>query len=191
MKKYEEWLKRQLHEDDLGEDGYSELCSILHGIPFLPTVEMDWNRNDDGLNLGGEWVEENCRSEADILGAMADLAKGHPNGMCTMLELMVVLSRYIHYELLGGPFERDISWWFEEMLRNVGLEDYRDGYIEGLGHDEATNEIAEICGRVIFRQYGWDGEGGFFPLMNPGEDQREEELITQMNNYIAENYDIV
>ncbi len=50
-------------------------------------------------------------------------------------------------------------------------------------------EIDDILERLIWRQYQEDGQGGFFPLAWPEQDQREVELWYQMNAYLAENED--
>lgn len=185
---YKEWLIDQLN-GDRGAGGYSELYGIMHGIPFLPIMEMDWNRNDEGLNLAKEWAEtepvEN-ETDVDICTAMDEV---HQNGFCTMLELIVVMSRRIQFELMDSEYDKDISEWANELIWNIGLGDYRNVRVLH-DYDAAENAVAEVVGSVIFRQYGWDGEGGFFPLESPTRDQRYEQLITQMNDYIAENYDI-
>lgn len=185
---YREWLIDQLN-GDRGAGGYSELYGILHGIPFLPIMEMDWNRNDEGLNLAKEWAEtEAAENETDVdIGAAMD--EVHQNGFCTMLELIVVMSRRIQFELMDSEYDKAIEDWAEELIRNVGLQEYINVVVEE-DRDTAEEAVAKVIGSVIFRQYGWDGEGGFFPLECPTRDQRYEQLFTQMNDYIAENYDI-
>lgn len=185
---YQEWLIDQL-QGNRGAFGYSELYGILHGVPFLPIVEMDWNRNDDGLNLAMEWAEGVYRTEEEALDAVNELEAIHPNGFCTMLELIVVLARRMQFELTDSEYDRPIGQWAETLIGNAGLSEYINEMIED-DWETAESAVIEIIGSVIFRQYGWDGEGGFFPLSYPGSDQRYEELLTQMNNYIAENYDI-
>lgn len=187
---YQEWLIDQLN-GERGVYGYSELYRIMHDVPFLPVVEMDWNRNDDGLNLALEWAEASYSTDEQIADAMLALEQEHVHidGFCTMLELTVVLARKMQFELTNSEYDRPIKAWADVLIRNIGLQEYFNEQIEE-DWDTAENAIIEILGSVIFRQYGWDGEGGFFPLAYPREDQREEELLNQMNNYIAENYDI-
>ena len=185
---YEEFLIDETGaEKDL--DGYSGLCRILHRIPFLPVVEMDWNRNDEALDLSLEWAEGIYRTDEDALDAAMRISEAHPNGFCTMLELLVILARRIRYELMDSQYEDVIGRWTTELIHNCGLGGYTNEAVED-DPEEAEREICEIMGNVIFRQYGWDGEGGFFPLKHPTKDQRDEELLTQMNYYISENYDL-
>ena len=72
------------------------------------------------------------------------------------------------------------------MLINCGLIEYCNERIE----QDDDDVVGDILAIINHRQYGWDGEGGFFPLQWPKYDQRELELVIQMNNYIEENYDI-
>jgi hypothetical protein len=46
--------------------------------------------------------------------------------------------------------------------------------------------MEEIFERLIWRNYAPNGEGGFFPLENPREDQTQVELWYQMNSYVNE-----
>lgn len=187
-KLYEDWLIEQIHADSK-PDGYSELCRILHRIQFMPMVMMDWNRNDDALNLVWEWAESLGDNEDETMNTVIDLEGEHPNGFCTMLELLVVLSRMLDYELKDSEYDYGTGYWAELLIRNIGLEEYVNHNVEE-DYDRAEEAVIELVGTVILRQYGWDGEGGFFPLSHPASDQRDEELLIQMNNYIAENYDI-
>lgn len=185
---YQEWLIDQLH-GGRGALGYSELYRIMHGVPFLPMVDMDLNRDDDGLNLVIEWAEESYNTDEQIANAVMSAGGIHDKGFCTMLELLVVLSRKMQYELTNSEYDQPIDYWAELLVKNIGLEEYFNGRIEE-DWEGSEDVIVETLGSVIFRRYGWDGEGGFFPLQQPVGDQREEELLNQMNNYIAENYDI-
>ena len=185
---YEDWLIEQLGQTK-DRTGYSELCRILHDIPFLPVVQMDWNRNDEALNLMTERAESVHSTDDEIADALISREYQHPNGFCTMLELMLVLARRLQYELKDSEYEHGIAYWFHELIDNTGLGKFNN-YIVEADWDACASEITQICGAVIFRQYGWDGEGGFFPLTFCRIDQRNQELLVQMNYYIAEHYDI-
>ena len=107
---------------------------------------------------------------------------------CSMLELLVVLVRRLNYELLDSQYEADIWKWTEELLANAGLSQFVNARFEADEH--ASEHVTQILKDIIYRQYGFDGEGGFFPLKCPRYDQRNVELLIQMNNYIEENYDM-
>jgi hypothetical protein len=185
---YEKWLMDQLLVDE-EEDGYSELCKILGKTPYLPFMEMDINRGDDGMALRDEWVDEKFGDCYAAIDARFTLDEEIGGGTCSMLELLVILCRKIQYEMLEGPYEAGIFKWFLELLGNCGLDKWTN---EKIAEDveKASDDISELLGTVIFHRFGWDGEGSLFPLRYAREDQREMDLMTQMNNYIAENYDI-
>ena len=73
-----------------------------------------------------------------------------------------------------------------ERIYIVGFRNHED--YRNFEFDE--NVVKPILEMINIRQFQWDGEYSFFPLRNPHSDQRYEELIVQMNNYIEENYDI-
>ena len=188
MNEYRQWLISQV-EPNNGPDGYSWLCEVLHGIAFFPIMEMDWNRNDEALGLSSEWAESEGLGVDETNLALDIIEESHPCGFCTMLELFVVMARHMHFELMYSSYDRDISDWFKELIDNCGLGSFTNDFVKGV-EKECDDRITELISTVIFRKYGWDGEGGMFPLSRPSTDQRDEELLVQMNNYIAERYDI-
>ena len=53
------------------------------------------------------------------------------------------------------------------------------------------SRIRSILKDIVYRRYLHTGDGGFFPAkFYTTKDYRQMELLTQMNNYLAENYDI-
>lgn len=163
--------------DKIGIDqSYDDICLKLLNTPFIPIVDMDENRCGDCLSLRDEFSIMNPDSE-EIKTILGDEYGAYG----AMLELVIILSQKMQYELIDSPYDAPLSKWFIEILLNAGIGSVTDDY-----------EIDVILQTVILRQYDWDGVGGFFPLhqLDCG-DQRYEELLIQMNNYIQENYDIV
>lgn len=178
------YLMNRAQVEAEGIRGYLCLCSLLQETEFIPIVEMDENRCSDCRNLRMEFANDVSEPEyMDILDGMLS-----ENG--TMMELLTVLAEKIEYEMADSEYEASTRKWFLEMLTNCGLGDADNGHFEEDSSGRLSEDVACILDTVIFRKFGWDGENGLFPLRWPRGDQRYEELIVQMNNYLEENYDI-
>lgn len=182
---YFEWLLERAGVSS-EDDGYSILCRILHEKTFYPIVERDDDRCKDGARLRLHFANEQASDFGTALGIVEKL-----NGVlheCTVLELMISLAEHMEYELAESRYQA-YSWkWFDEMIDNLGLDRYMNAAF--MEDEDAYFDVSEIIDRFVFRQYGSDGQGGLFPLSSPDYDQQSAEIIMQMNNYIAENYDI-
>lgn len=84
----------------------------------------------------------------------------------------------------------DEEFIFEELMYNVGLDDYDDTVFDGLGilsFATIESKVLETMQRVLGRKYDEFGSGGFFPLSYKNKpDQREVPLIHQMLYYLNE-----
>ena len=171
-----------------GVHGYLYLCQLLHEIPFEPQTAMDENRSSECHKLREDFQEDEY-GEHDIEGVyVTDILNGELPEFGTMFELLIVLAEKMQFEMSDSQYEASTRKWFLEMLCNCGIsEHWHNEDFDREGNEEA---IRDIVHSVIFRQTGWDGEGGLFPLVYPQYDQRRVELIIQMNNYLEENYDI-
>lgn len=188
MKRYERlkteylcYLMNRAQIDAEGARGYSILCDMMMEHTFLPILSMDENRCYECRCLRSDFAEGYEDDTGDILDGLY-------GEYGTMMELFVVLSEKIAYEMADSEFEAGTGKWFKELLQNCGLIKCCNGWFEEDGKNSA--EIADILDVIIYRKFDWDGEGGLFPLRCPKSDQRYAELIIQMNNYIEENYDI-
>lgn len=141
------------------------MLRLLYVKEFVWFVPNDDNRIEDGKDLRIEFVD---REEA-----VAD--QGWMRLGCSMLELLMGLSRRLAFETDGEP-----RYWFWEMIDNMGLRGYTD---RSRFTDDSINEILDA---IIWRTYSETGEGGIFPLQNPHEDQRKIELWYQMAAYVLE-----
>ena len=171
------WLMNQLQIAGGGPGGYLHLCEVLQNCAFLSLVQMDENRREEAIDL---------RYEAS--GDIQDIVEGPFSYTCSVLELLVVMVRRMNYEMLDSQYESGIGRWTGEIFANAGFDAFTNARFEA--DENAVNEAKELISDIVYRRYGFDGEGGFFPLKNPKHDQRYCELLTQMNDYIAENYDI-
>lgn len=165
-----------------GSYGYLKLCTALMNHNFYPLLTMDENRSYECRMLRQDFADE---YRYDEVGDILDGIYGE-NG--TMMEILVVLAEKMCYDLSDSEYESEPGKWFKEMLVNCGLGEICNSCYER--NDRQEDEVTDILDRIIYRQFGWDGEGSFFPLRCPKHDQRYVELIVQMNDYIEENYDI-
>lgn len=145
---------------------YWKLLRQLYITEFVWFVPNDDNRLVDGRDLRIEFFRENPGvghdPEWEELG-------------CSMLELLVALSRQLTFEAEGEP-----AAWFWHMLENLELAECNDD----VNFDPW--EVDQILGRVIWRTYLPNGYGGLFPLQRPEEDQRDVELWYQLSAYVLE-----
>lgn len=166
-----------------GSRGYVKLCATLQDTEFYPLLSMDENRSCDCRNLRREFADDyDDETYGDILDGIYS-----ENG--TIMELLVILGEKMSYDLADSEYEADTGKWVFEMLQNCGLITASNKAFEE-DPDGEEDFVKDVLDKVIFRKFGWDGEGSFFPLRWPHSDQRYEELINQMNDYIEENYDI-
>ena len=170
---YFEWLYSQVGAETSNlAQSYWNLLRILFVKKFRWFVDFDGNRAADGIALRQHFLNENPHVHEE---------PGWMNEPCSMLEMMIALARDIAFEGEGTLAGR-----FWEMINNIGLIEGTDARVL----DEAA--IDGVLERVITRQYGFNGEGGFFPLtVNPRqEDQRIVELWYQANAYLLEQLEM-
>lgn len=133
---------------------------------FVWFIPNDDNRAEDGRDLRREFL-----SELDIEPHDPEWAKIG----CSMLEMMVGLSRRLAFQADGEP--RD---WFWDLIKNAGLDRFNDQK----RYNQET--VANILEKIIWRTYHEDGRGGLFPLQRAQEDQRDVELWYQLSAYLLE-----
>lgn len=175
--KYLNYLMERAGLEKDGDDGYGTFCEKLLRSDFLPLLDMDGNRSCECLELRHDFDQEWDMHACDILD----------EELCetgTVMELLVVMAEKMKFEMADSEYESSTRKWFLEMLSNCGL----DYYANNSNYQEEA--VDSILYTVIFREIGWDGEGGLFPLFMAQRDQRRIELIAQMNDYLEENYDI-
>lgn len=129
---------------------------------------MDENRAMDGRDLRYEFIDE--RGNAGVDESWLGLE-------CSMLEMLIALSRRLSFEAEGEP-----RVWFWHMLENVDLAQFNDSVYTDQYYDGIDRTLDQIIGRT----YSANGEGGLFPLKRPYEDQRTNELWNQLCAYILE-----
>lgn len=174
------WLMNQAQLVAEGMDGYLLLCEILHRTSFLSYISMDENRGEEGMELREEW--------ADTDGGDADELTDVTPYSATMLEILVILGRRMAFEMADSQWEADTGKWVMELLENAGLDIFTNLRLEDDPNGEAL--VQRKLYDIIHRRYDRNGRGSFFPLHQAEYNQRDSELLIQMNNYLEENYDI-
>lgn len=158
---YFEWLCKQVHVEN--DRAYTQLFHILFDKEFAWTVHNDENRLTDGCELRHEFF-----GPGDFL-----LNKG-----ATVLEVIIALSRRLEFNSLD---DRNADEWAWQLIKNLHLHRCWDPLSL-----RKQAQVHEVLDRLIWRQYNNDGEGGFFPLRNPEQDQTKIEIWYQMSAYLIE-----
>ena len=149
---------------------HSILLNIAHETIFYERVRNDVNRVNDGLELRDEFVETTGNTRPIIVSKKRS---------CTMLEMMIALSRRIN-DLNYDPTDPDrTAHWFWILIDNLNLSDFSDRNMN-VAAEAATYDTFK---RVVERTYGANGIGGLFPLLSAKQDQRRVEIWFQMQSW--------
>lgn len=168
---YFAWLCELIHATD-GEVPYLILAKELHKIEFTWSVPNDDNRASDGLKLRDEYSSRDSQ---------------YLDGPCSMLEMLIGLSRRMDFELSKPDDDGDYTpKYFWEMIYNLGLVDYDDDRYVMLNRETPMRGVIRT---LLDREYCSTGYGGLFPLNYPDTDQRDVEIWYQMNAYLEERYE--
>lgn len=163
---YLEWLYAQVYTEG---NSYWGLMHLLYEKEFVWIIANDDNRIADGLDLRVEFMH----SMGNPLEHDLRMGRG-----CSALEVLIGLSRRLSFLAEGDP-----AHWAWRLLENLGLREMLDPLSV-----EDKEQVDHILETLIWRNYGADGSGGFFPLAWPEADQRRIELWYQMNAYVEELY---
>jgi hypothetical protein len=169
---YLRWLYDQVALVDEQDESltYWTLFRQMFTTKFLWLVQRDENRLEDGKALRHVFLRE----QGIVLNRKE---RGWIEIECSFLELVVGLANRLEFEA-GGT----VPYWFWRLMENIDLRGYHDGV-----RDYPDDVVEGILYSVMFRQYSHNGEGGFFPLREPCEDQRGVELWYQLSAYVLEH----
>lgn len=170
---YFEWLVGQINVGfGRTRKTYLTLFRMMLDKEFVWSVPNDDNRVEDALELRDEFVQQLGGSEVFVGNPHTHLAKG-----ASVLEVLIGLSRRLAFFDDGRP-----ESWAWQLVVNLEMHKMCDP----LGPRQRSR-IDEALDALIWRTYDKDGQGGFFPLAFPTEDQRNVELWYQMSSFIDEN----
>lgn len=165
---YFNWLCGQVGEsvERKSSRSFLNILRKLFTTEFIYLIPNDDNRARDGRNLRYEFVDD---LELEVPEDWMDQG-------CSILELIIGLSRRLSFELEGEP-----HLWFWRLVENLDLEQYNDSTPFPEKH------VDHILSNLIWRTYKPNGRGGLFPLKaRGGPDQRDVELFYQMQAYVLE-----
>ena len=167
---YFEWLCCKVIDND-SNIKYSSLMSNLYESTFVPMLDMDVNRADDGKNLRYRFGTE-CGIPRNEISTLDN------NEECSILEMMVALAIRCEETIMTDDEYGDRTGsWFWNMIVSLGL-----GTMNDSRYDEKYVNI--IIDRFISRQYRRDGEGGLFTIDGIKKDMRKIEIWYQMCWYL-------
>lgn len=149
---------------------YSRLIKYLYSREFIPTIEDDEDRVDDGLKMRRRFSEE-CGYEEEYLSEYLD----EP---CSILEMMLALSFRCEESIMDDPSKGNrTSQWFWGMIMSLGLGPMRDD-----NYDE--DFVIKTIDEFIKRNYSPDGYGGLYFIRGCKYDMRIAGIWRQMCWYL-------
>lgn len=171
-KLYFDWLTSLVSTDD-EYACYNELLSHLHEREFYWSVNNDFNRAADGVDLRSTFADDN---NIDYLSIRADLM-----GPCSVLEMLVGLAKRIEDSIMGdADFGDRTGYWFWSMISNLGLMKMKKNRFN-------LAECDEILDNFLDRKYDFNGTGNIFYVEEPFMDMRNSEIWLQMCWWLNEN----
>lgn len=161
--RYFEYLIAQIHIDRAHQSkSFTGLFGCLHNKEFVWIIPNDDNRIVDAFDLRREFWGEGHRP---------------PRTGVSILEVLVALSRRLEFNAGGNQ-----EVWAWVLIKNLKLHKFCDPLT-----DRQIKQIDEKLDALVWRTYSPDGQGGFFPLKQPEEDQTKVEIWYQMSTYINEH----
>lgn len=152
---------------------YRKLFEHLHSRPFTYIIEMDSNREIDGIDLRYRFAYEKDYDYRMVAAYLDDR-------QCSILEMMVALSLRCEEHIMDNPeIGNRIGQWFWSMIENLGLSDMSDSKF----NKRYTDQVLD---RLLKREYERNGEGGLFTVNHRPIDLRTVEIWYQMCWYLNE-----
>jgi hypothetical protein len=165
---YFNWLYAKVarKESYTPSNRYQSLLFYLHRTEFVWVLSGDDNRAEEGRNLRKEFLRvSNITVEEDWM----DLT-------CSVLEMLIAFAQRAAYQTALTACE-----WFWIFMQNLDLSEITDSAYPARAHI-----IGPVVEDLIWRNYEYNGEGGLFPLTQPGSDQREVEIWYQFCEYLID-----
>lgn len=152
---------------------YRKLLSYLYDRQFYYTIDLDGNREADGINLRYRFGYE-CRYNDTLIATYLD------DKPCSVLEMMIALAiRCEEHIMEDSDFGDRTGQWFWNMIVSLGLGSMTDSRFDICKADE-------IVDRFLDRKYKRNGEGGLFTIEDGRRDMRNIEIWYQMCLYLEE-----
>ena len=169
---YSEWLCESVGFPNDGS--YSKLAKFLLDDDFTWLIPLDENRAVDGIELRYLYARISGVNDASIVQKTEDTKA------CSVLEMLVALSRRIERDITGTPGDDHPERWFWEFMHNLGIDDQNNDAFD-------DNYITMVIDTWLMRRFRRNGLGSPFPLDEPFGDQRRKEIWVQMQSYLNEH----
>lgn len=153
------------------KDSYYLLMGELYKHEFVPVVQRDINRSEDGIQLRQMFIEET----GTIFGC-------DKTGDCSFLEMLIALAMDINDSLISTLDNTSKVFW--TMVSNLDLLMCTD---DEFFTNQGRTKIKQAVKRVNTRHIGYFGEDGLFPNKYCTKDQRLVEIWYQAQEYIQTN----
>lgn len=149
-------------------DSYYTLLDYLYNKTFYYIIDMDDNREADGIDLRYRFACEKGYNTAMVASYLDDKP-------CSILEMITSLIIRCQ-DMIGYRDDR----WFWDMLISLGLEEMSDEKFD----EDYVNRVID---RFLNRRYERNGKGGLFTVTTRSQDLRNVEIWYQMCWYLKEN----
>lgn len=174
---YFEWLCSKIYYEGFGVN-YSKLLSMLYDYDFIPIIDMDNNRVEDGRELMRRFAIEKHTTLNALLNEGLTGVDQRGTKYCSILEMMVALAIRCEETLMTNAEDGDkTSLWFFNMIESLGLIPMTDSNFE-------YKHVTQILDRFIDRKYDRNGKGGLFTIEGVRVDMRDVEIWYQMCWYL-------
>lgn len=164
MMTYFEWLVETINRGHKF-DNYTRLLRALYEINYVPRLDLDQNRYQDGIDLIHYYPFQAPSEEY----------------RCSILAMMIALSIRIESEFMATEIEDRTDLWFASMLHSLGLLLFDDDHWN-------AGDVNYILNRFMVNGYKPNGEGGLFMVPNCQYDMRTLQIWDQMNQWILSNF---
>lgn len=166
------WLYEFIEYNNVSTN-YDDLILYLSSKPFIWSVKRDEDRAKKGLELRDIF--------ADSYGFDRKFWTDFMPEKCTMLEMMIALSKSCENIICDPEYGDRTAKWFWMMVENLGLSE-----MDKFNFDR--DYCDEVVDRMLKRRYLRDGRGGLFVTKNPKIDMRKAEIWYQANVWLEENF---
>lgn len=169
---YFEWLCQLVLNENISKKySHTKLMRRLHEIEFTYILDLDGNREEDGMDLRYRFGYEHGYENSMIASLLDDRG-------CSVLEMMVALCIRVEEHIMADQKLGDRTGkWFWDMIVNLGLHDMdNDNFNEG--------HVDRVIHRLLNREYGKHGEGGLVTVNYNDKDMRTVEIWYQMSWYL-------
>lgn len=152
---------------------YTQLLSYLDRIQFYYILDLDSNREADGINFRYRFGLENGYDQRIVASYLDDCP-------CSVLEMMVALAFRCEEQIMSNmEYGNRTGQWFWAMIDSLGLSDMDDVHFD-------ASFVDEVIDIFLNRNYERNGKGGLFTVHAAEYNMPRTEIWYQMNYYLNE-----